>query len=156
MPQASCGGINVSGIDMLRLSSDAKSQDLILPLAVIVFALLAFALPNSILGVLGLLSHLGILISAKLDKEVGEMIKIEAGAFITALGFIVIILKQKIFQTFNNNINRSSEIKKENTGAKSKEELEEMENEKRRAFEKREESFAKAHDKKADEDFLKY
>lgn len=156
MPQASCGGIKVSGIDILRLSGDTKSQDIILPIAVIAFALIAFIRPNSITGVFGLLSHLGILISAKLDKEVGEMIKVETGAFITAFGFIVIAFKQKIFQILGNNMNNIPEIKEENTGSKTKEELEEIENIKKREIEKREEAFGKELDKKADEDLLKY
>ncbi len=108
LPQISCGGIAVSGIDLVNLSlesaqyypsgAEAGSSTFILFLAIVIVGsaivgvVLNTVVAHRVSGIVGLVSSLIILIQAKTEGEFGAFISIEFGGFLTCLSFLGVII----------------------------------------------------------------
>jgi hypothetical protein len=95
LPQVSCGGARISGLDIMRMGTQAPTL-CGLSWCVTGSAVLALLVPSVAFGVFGLCALMALLVVAKLDQSVGPMISIEPGAFVATLGFLVLSLKPKV------------------------------------------------------------
>jgi hypothetical protein len=95
LPQVSCGGAHISGLDMVQMGS---SSWLItgLSVAVVASGTIALIAPAALYGILGIAALLSLLLFVKLDSDVGSMITVEPGAFLAAIGFFVLTLENKL------------------------------------------------------------
>lgn len=105
LPQVSCASLELTGIDIMQLSGQPSyyGQEsggvgfLLLSILIIGVCVAVFIFPRGYLGAIGLGAQIAMLIAAK-GSEAGPMLKIGAGAILSAIGFLVVVFGDRIEQ----------------------------------------------------------